>query len=77
VLNYVVLNQAMVRVGDAGRTRRVIARIQAERSCWCGVTERQGRTDMRISVSSWATTAEDVECSLAATLAVASREDLA
>ena len=44
---------------------------EAEGTCWCGVTEWQGQTAMRISVSSWATTAEDVEISLAAMLAVA------
>ena len=76
VLNEVVLNQVMVSFGDASRTRRVIAEIQAEGTCWCGVTEWQGRTAMRISVSSWATTADDVERSLAAMLAVANREDL-
>ncbi len=75
VLNDVVLNQVMVRFGDASRTRRVIAEIQAEGTCWCGVTEWQGHTAMRISVSSWATTADDVERSLAAMLAVADRQD--
>ena len=73
VLNEVVLNQVMVRFGDAERTRRVIAELQAEGTCWCGVTEWQGHTAMRISVSSWATTADDVEISLAAMLAVADR----
>jgi glutamate/tyrosine decarboxylase-like PLP-dependent enzyme len=73
VLNEVVLNQVMVRFGDAAHTRRVIAAIQAEGTCWCGVTEWQGHTAMRISVSSWATTDDDVERSLAAMLAVADR----
>jgi hypothetical protein len=41
------------------------------------VTEWQGHTAMRISVSSWATTADDVELSLAAMLAVAGRNQLA
>jgi glutamate/tyrosine decarboxylase-like PLP-dependent enzyme len=76
VLNEVVLNQVMVRFGDAQRTRRVIAQIQAEGTCWCGVTEWQGHTAMRISVSSWATTSDDVERSLAAMLRVAGRPDL-
>jgi glutamate/tyrosine decarboxylase-like PLP-dependent enzyme len=77
VLNEVVLNQVMVRFGDASRTRRVIAEVQAEGTCWCGVTEWQGHTAMRISVSSWATTADDVERSLAAMLSVAGRKDIA
>jgi len=66
VLNEVVLNQVLVSFGDAATTRRVIEALQAEGTCWCGVTEWQGRTAMRISVSSWATTDDDVELSLAA-----------
>ena len=72
ILNDVVLNQVLVSFGDADRTRRVIAALQADGTCWCGGTEWQGRTAMRISVSSWATTDEDVEVSLAAMLRVAS-----
>ena len=76
VLNEVVLNQVMVSFGDASRTRRVVAAIQEEGTCWCGVTEWEGRTAMRFSVSSWATTVEDVESSLAAMLRLAGRKDL-
>ncbi|NOR36815.1 MAG: aspartate aminotransferase family protein, partial [Woeseiaceae bacterium] len=50
--------------------------IQAEGTCWCGVTVWQDRTAMRISVSSWATTNEDVEKSLSAMIDVARRLDL-
>jgi hypothetical protein len=66
VLNDVVLNQVLVSFGSADETRRVIAAIQNDGTCWCGGTEWQGHTAMRISVSSWATTDEDVERSLAA-----------
>jgi glutamate/tyrosine decarboxylase-like PLP-dependent enzyme len=69
--NEVVLNQVLVSFGDAAMTRRVIDALQAEGTCWCGVTEWHGHTAMRISVSSWATTDEDVELSLAAMLRVA------
>jgi glutamate/tyrosine decarboxylase-like PLP-dependent enzyme len=68
VLNDVVINQVLVSFGTAEKTLRTIARIQAEGTCWCGSTVWQGHTAMRISVSSWATTAEDVERSLAAML---------
>jgi glutamate/tyrosine decarboxylase-like PLP-dependent enzyme len=68
VLNEVAGNQVLVSFGDADTTRRVIAAIQAEGTCWCGGTLWQGQTAMRISVSSWATTADDVECSLASML---------
>jgi glutamate/tyrosine decarboxylase-like PLP-dependent enzyme len=66
VLNDVVLNQVLVSFGDADRTRRVIAALQADGTCWCGPTVWQGETAMRISVSSWATTEQDVERSLEA-----------
>jgi glutamate/tyrosine decarboxylase-like PLP-dependent enzyme len=66
VLNEVVINQVLVSFGDAERTLKVIARLQAEGTCWCGSTVWQGRTAMRISVSNWATTKDDVELSLAA-----------
>ncbi len=66
ILNEVVLNQVLVSFGDAARTRQVIERVQRDGTCWCGPTEWQGRTAMRISVSSWATRDEDVERSVAA-----------
>lgn len=71
VLNDVVLNQVLVSFGDDDATRRVIAAVQADGTCWCGGTIWQGRAAMRISVSSWRTTEEDVERSLAAMLRVA------
>jgi glutamate/tyrosine decarboxylase-like PLP-dependent enzyme len=71
VLNDVVLNQVLVSFGDAERTREVIARIQRDGTCWCGGTVWQGKTAMRISVSSWATRDEDVEQSLAAMIRAA------
>jgi glutamate/tyrosine decarboxylase-like PLP-dependent enzyme len=68
ILNEVVLNQVLVSFGDAARTRQVIERVQRDGVCWCGPTEWQGRTAMRISVSSWATRDEDVERSVASIL---------
>jgi glutamate/tyrosine decarboxylase-like PLP-dependent enzyme len=71
ILNDVVINQVLVSFGDAETTRRVVAAIQADGTCWAGTTVWQGRTAMRISVSSWATTDDDVERSLAAMVRVA------
>ena len=71
VLNDVVLNQVLVSFGDPEKTRRVIAGIQSDGVCWCGGTVWQGETAMRISVSSWATTEEDVERSLTTILSIA------
>lgn len=71
VLNEVVLNQVLVCFGSTEETQRIIAEVQNEGTCWCGGTLWHGRTAMRISVSSWATTEEDVERSLAAILRIA------
>ncbi len=73
ILNDVVINQVLVSFGSAEATRSVIERLQREGTCWCGGTEWQGRVAMRISVSSWATTTEDVQASLAAIKIAAQR----
>jgi glutamate/tyrosine decarboxylase-like PLP-dependent enzyme len=74
ILNEVVLNQVLVSFGNPQVTRRVISRLQAEGTCWCGGTEWQGHVAMRISVSCWATTEEDVQRSLEAMLRIAREE---
>jgi glutamate/tyrosine decarboxylase-like PLP-dependent enzyme len=66
VLNEVVLNQVMVALESDAATQEAIARLQSDGTCWCGPTNWRGRVAMRISVSSWATTPEDVERSLEA-----------
>lgn len=71
ILNDVVLNQVLVSFGDADVTRRTIASLQRDGTCWAGITEWQGHVAMRISVINWATTDEDVERSLAAMLRAA------
>ena len=64
ILNAVVANQVLVSFGSDDKTRRVVEAVQADGTCWCGSTVWQGRTAMRVSVSSWATTEEDVDRSL-------------
>lgn len=71
VLNDVVINQVLVSFGSPDTTREVIRRVQEDRTCWCGGTVWQGKTAMRISVSSWATSANDVERSLDAIIRAA------
>jgi glutamate/tyrosine decarboxylase-like PLP-dependent enzyme len=66
VLNEVVLNQVVVSFGDDAKTKRVIASIQKNGTCWCGGTRWQGREAMRISISGWATTQADMEMTLEA-----------
>jgi len=72
VLNEVVLNQVLVSFGTAEKTLGVIREVQNDGTCWCGSTEWRGHTAMRISVSSWATTEQDVQRSLAAMVRIAS-----
>lgn len=74
VLNDVILNQVLVSFGDKETTNRVIGRIQEDGTCWCGGAVWQGQAVMRISVSCWATTEEDVEQSLNAILRIAAEE---
>jgi glutamate/tyrosine decarboxylase-like PLP-dependent enzyme len=82
ILNDVVLNQVLVRFSSpraAGLatsgseaadalTRDVVARVQADGTCWLGGTTWHGRSAMRVSVSSWRTTEEDIDRSAAAIL---------
>jgi glutamate/tyrosine decarboxylase-like PLP-dependent enzyme len=77
ILNEVVLNQVLVRFQPEGGgdtdafTREVIARVQADGTCWLGGTTWHGMAAMRISVSNWSTTEEDVDRSVAAILRAA------
>jgi glutamate/tyrosine decarboxylase-like PLP-dependent enzyme len=71
ILNDVVLNQVLVRFGDGEHTREVIRRVQEDGTCWLSGTDWRGEHAMRISVSNWRTTDEDVERSVGAILAAA------
>ncbi|HEX2095002.1 MAG TPA: aminotransferase class V-fold PLP-dependent enzyme [Longimicrobiaceae bacterium] len=76
VLNEVVLNQVLVRFLDAGgdhdaRTRAVVKAVQDDGTCWLGGTTWRGKAAMRISVSNWSTTTEDVDRSIEAILRAA------
>ncbi|HKP99319.1 MAG TPA: aminotransferase class V-fold PLP-dependent enzyme [Actinomycetes bacterium] len=73
VLNEVVLNQVLVRFPDPGgdhdrRTREVVRRVQASGTLWLSGTTWHGMAAMRISVSNWSTTDDDVDRSVAAIL---------
>ncbi len=71
VLNDVVLNQVLVSFGPAERTDAVIAAVQDEGTCWCGPTTWHDVRAMRVSVSGWSTTEEDIDRSVAAVRACA------
>lgn len=73
ILNEVALNQVLVSFGPDGVTRRVIQEVQNDGTCWCGGTEWHGHAAMRISVSGWATTEEDVDRSAEAIIRIAKK----
>ena len=71
VLNDVVLNQVLVSFGSDERTREVLKKVQGEGTCWMSGTRWHGKEAMRISVSSWATTSDDVDKSVEAIIKAA------
>jgi hypothetical protein len=76
VLNDVVLNQVLVRAATDDQTLAMVTAVQQDGTCWCGPTMWQHRPAMRISVSGWATTGEDIRQSADAIIAAsAHRQD--
>jgi glutamate/tyrosine decarboxylase-like PLP-dependent enzyme len=71
VLNEVVLNQVLVTFGEPDETRRVVSELQAEGTMYAGPTVWQGQTAMRLSVSNYATTEDDIDQSIEAVLRAA------
>jgi glutamate/tyrosine decarboxylase-like PLP-dependent enzyme len=66
VLNTVELNQVLFRFPDDARTEAVLAGVQASGEAWMSGTVWEERPAIRISVSNWQTSDEDVERTLAA-----------
>jgi glutamate/tyrosine decarboxylase-like PLP-dependent enzyme len=64
ILNDVVFNQVLVSCGNNELTEKTMKHIQEERVCWVGGSKWVGKSVIRISVSSWATTKEDVSLSV-------------
>jgi glutamate/tyrosine decarboxylase-like PLP-dependent enzyme len=73
VLNDVVLNQVLVRAATDDLTLAMIESVQQDGTCWCGPTIWEHRPAMRISVSGWATSDEDIKKSADAITAAAAR----
>ena len=79
VLNDVVLNQVLVRFlapshrdeDHDTRTRAVIAAVQRDGTCWLGGSIWRNQAVMRISVSNYATTDDDVSASVESILSAA------
>jgi glutamate/tyrosine decarboxylase-like PLP-dependent enzyme len=64
ILNDVVFNQVLVRFESDEKTEELIRRVQKSGVCWMGGAKWKGKSVMRISVSSYKTTYEDVEMSV-------------
>lgn len=61
IVNEIVLNHVLVRVGDSETTRRIERRVQEDGTAWFGATTWRGERLLRIAVSNWSTTEEDVD----------------
>ncbi len=66
VLNDVVFNQVLVVCENDDITGRTLELIQKSGECWCGGAQWGGRKVIRVSVSSWVTTPEDISQSVRA-----------
>jgi glutamate/tyrosine decarboxylase-like PLP-dependent enzyme len=64
ILNDIVYNQVLVSCGNDEITEMTIKYIQESRVCWVGGAKWGGKSVIRISVSSWATTEDDVSRSV-------------
>jgi glutamate/tyrosine decarboxylase-like PLP-dependent enzyme len=64
VLNDVVFTQVCLSFGDDERTRAVAAALLADGTTWMSGSRWHGRAIVRISVSNWSTTTDDVRRSL-------------
>jgi glutamate/tyrosine decarboxylase-like PLP-dependent enzyme len=61
VVNEAVLNQVLVRVGDEETANRIERCVQDEGTLWLGATTWRGERLLRIAVSNWSTTEEEVD----------------
>ena len=82
ILNDVVLNQVLVRIvppaGDAdAATNAALQLVQDEQVCWLGGSRWHGMDAMRISVSNWSTTEEDIDRSAESIIRAARRQGTA
>ena len=66
VLNDVVLNQVLFRFQDDPTTSAALADVQASGEAWMSGTTWDGRPAIRLSVSNWRTTEDDVDRTVAA-----------
>ena len=73
IVNEVVINQVLIDF--AGRdVDAIAAAVQAGGTCWLGGTTWRGRRLLRVSVSNYATTTDDIDLSVAAILKAAAEQ---
>ena len=61
ILNEVVFNQVLVAGDTPEQTAAVLKNLQQSGECWCGGSKWRDTPVIRVSVCSWATTAEDIQ----------------
>lgn len=66
VLNEVVLNQVLFRFAGDETTQSVLESVQRSGEAWMGGTTWDGRAAIRLSVSNWRTTEDDIDRTVAA-----------
>lgn len=73
VINDVVLNQVLVRLGEDDATSELLAQIQASGVLWASGSSWQSRPAVRLSVCGWATTANDIDRAAAEIVGIAAQ----
>ena len=64
ILNDVCFNQVLIAGDNEDQTQKVMKSVQNDGICWVGGSKWQGRSVIRLSVCSWATTPEDISMSV-------------
>ena len=71
MLNEVVLNQVLFRYDTDERTAEILRRVQESGEAWMSGSVWEGRQAIRLSVSNWQTSDDDIDRTLAAFRAAA------
>jgi len=61
VLNEVVFNQILIKCRPDQKTQELLLLLQKSGKCWCGGAVWKNEMVIRISVSSWQTTKQDID----------------
>ena len=61
LVNPPIFNQMMIQFSSDEETNAVLAAIQKSGTIWCGSSVFKGRTVIRISISSYSSTREDMD----------------